>query len=138
MPGISPPAAAPGGPPPQGAQQPQQAPFGSTSATGPTPNKGYEAAAMQRVGVLVKAMTDILPQVGATSDLGQALMKSITLLAKHVPPGTNSNAAEKNSIEKMDIQNQINGAMQQQLKQPGQAAQIPPSMPKPAQMPQAA
>jgi len=75
MPGISPPAAAP-----QGAQ-PQQAPFGSSPATGPTPNKGYEAAAMQRVGVLVKQMTEILPQVGATSDLGQALMKSITALA---------------------------------------------------------
>jgi hypothetical protein len=111
--------------------------MGSTPATGPTPNKGYEAAAMQRVGVLVKQMTDILPMVGATSDLGQALMKSITALAKHVPPGSNSNAAEKNSIEKMAIQNQQNGAMQQQLKQP---AAPPPSTPAPPQqqMPKAA
>jgi hypothetical protein len=95
---------------------------------------------MQRVGVLVKQMTEILPQVGATSDLGQALMKSITALAKHVPPGSTSNAAEKNSIEKMAIQNQQNGAMQQQLKQPpGQpGAAPPPSMPQAPQMPKAA
>jgi hypothetical protein len=93
---------------------------------------------MQRVGVLVKQMTEILPQVGATSDLGQALMKSITALAKHVPPGTTSNAAEKNSIEKMAIQNQQNGAMQQQLKAPGQPGAAPSSMPAAPQMPKAA
>lgn len=107
--------------------------MGSTSATGPTPNKGYEAAAMQRVGVLVKQMTEILPMVGATSDIGQALMKSISALAKHVPPGSTNNAAEKNAIEKMAIQNQQNGQMQQQLK-----AQPPASMPQAPQMPKAA
>ena len=94
---------------------------------------------MQRVGVLVKQMTDILPMVGATSELGQTLMKAMTSLAKHVPPGSTSNAAEKNSIEKMAMQNQQNGAMQQQLKQPGAGgAQPPPSMPPKPQMPQAA
>jgi len=128
MPGISPPAAAP-----QGAPQPQQPPFGSSSATGPTPNKGYEAAAMQRVGVLVKAMTELLPQVGMQSELGQALHKAIGILGKHVPPGATSNAAEKNQIEKMAIQNQQNGAMQAQLKQGG--AQPPASMPPKPQMP---
>ena len=94
---------------------------------------------MQRVGVIVKALTEILPQVGATSDIGQSIMKSISALAKHVPPGSVSNAAEKNQIEKMAIQNQQNGAMQQQLKQGGQP-QPPASMPPkpPVQMPQAA
>ena len=95
---------------------------------------------MQRVGVIVKALTEILPQVGATSEIGQSIMKSITALAKHVPPGSTSNAAEKNSIEKMAIQNQQNGQMQQQLKQPGApgGAAPPPSMPQPPQMPKAA
>ena len=93
---------------------------------------------MQRVGVLVKAMTELLPTVGIASELGQALHKAIGILGKHVPPGSSSNAAEKNQIEKMAIQNQQNGAMQQQLKTQGQ--QPPPSMPgKPQQpMPQAA
>jgi len=94
---------------------------------------------MQRVGVLVKAMTEILPQVGIASEIGQALHKAIGILGKHVPPGTNSNAAEKNQIEKMAIQNQQNAGMQAQLKAQGQA-QPPASMPKPPQqpMPQAA
>lgn len=92
---------------------------------------------MQRVGVLVKQMTEILPMVGATSELGQVLMKSMTSLAKHVPPGSTSNAAEKNSIEKMAIQNQQNGQIQQQMKQAGGAAP-PPSMPGAPQMPKAA
>src|ERR1700744_220560 len=127
MPEMTPPAAAaPAGAKPPGAAQPQQAPFGSSPATGPTPNKGYEAAAMQRVGVLVKQMTEILPMVGATSELGASLMKAIQGLAKHVPPGSTSNAAEKNSIEKMAIQNQQNGQMQQQMKQPGATGAVPP------------
>ena len=94
---------------------------------------------MQRVGVLVKQMAEILPMIGPTSDLGQALMKAMTGLSKHVPPGSNSNAAEKNSIEKMAIQNQQNGAMMQQMKPqaPGQQ-QAPPSMPQQPQMPKAA
>ena len=94
---------------------------------------------MQRVGVLVKAMTELLPQVGMQSELGQALHKAIGILGKHVPPGSTSNAAEKNQIAKMAIQNQQNGAMQQQLKQGGQP-QPPASMPPkpPVQMPQAA
>ena len=95
---------------------------------------------MQRVGVIVKALTEILPQVGATSEIGQSIMKSINALAKHVPPGSTSNAAEKNSIEKMAMQNQQNGQMQQQLKQPGApgGAAPPPSMPQAPQMPKAA
>lgn len=135
------PPALPSAPASQGQPQPQQAPFGSSPATGPTPNKGYEAAGAQRVGVLVKQMAEILPMVGATSDLGQALMKAMTSLAKHVPPGTTSNAAEKNAIEKMAIQNQQQGQSLQQLKQQGQpgAGGQPPSMPQqPQMMPRAA
>jgi len=56
-----------------------------------------------------------------------------------VPPGSTSNAAEKNSIEKMAIQNQQNSGMVQQMKQPGQqGAAPPPSMPQQPQMPKAA
>ena len=124
----------PGTPGAQPGQQPQQAPFGTSSMTGPTPNKGYEANAIQRVSLLVKQMAEILPQIGATSDLGQALMKAMQGLSKHVTPGTSSNAAEKNAIEKMAITNQQNGQMQQQLKQAmgPQGAAPPPPMPKAA------
>lgn len=130
-------AANPPGLTPGGGQspQPQQAPFGASPATGPTPNKGYEAQAAQRVGAIVKAMTDILPLVGATSDLGRALMKAMTDLGKHVPPGSTSNAGERNQIEKMAMQNQANGQMMQQAKQSAAAPQGAPPAP---QMPKAA
>jgi len=130
MPEVSPPAAQSPGQQPQ----PQQAPFGASPITGPTPNKGYEAAGMQRVGLIVKQMSEILPLVGATSEVGQALMKAMTALAKHVPPGTNSNMQERNQIEKMALQNRQNGDMQQQLRQQmmqgqGQGGQqMPPKM----------
>ena len=86
---------------------------------------------MQRVGVIVKQMTEILPLVGATSELGQALMKAMTSLAKHVPPGSTDNVAERNAIQKMAIQNQQNGQMMQQMRQP---AAPPPSMPQAPRM----
>jgi hypothetical protein len=109
--------------------------MGSTSVTGPSPNKGYEAQAVQQLGLIVKRMTDILPLVGATSEIGQALMKAMQSLSKHVPSGSVSNVAERNALEKQMLQNQQNGQMQQQLRaqmQGGQSAQMPPQMPKAA------
>ena len=106
-----------------GQTQPQQAPFGVSSITGPTPNRGYEAAAQQRVGALVNQMMDIVKLTGVSSELGQALLKAVTGLSKHVPPGTVSNAQERNALEKAQLQNRENGAMQQQLRQMGQQGQ---------------
>ena len=56
--------AAPGGQP-----QPPQPPFGATPATGATPNKGYEAAGLQKLGVVVKQLEGLLPEVGAVSSM---------------------------------------------------------------------
>ena len=84
--------AAPGG-------QPAQPPFGQTPATGATPNKGYEAAGLQELGVIVKQMEKILPQVGASSDVGKAVLDCLNKLVKFVPAGSVTPAAQKNSIE---------------------------------------
>src|ERR1700733_6393074 len=84
--------AAPGG-------QPQQPPFGQTPATGATPNKGYEAAGMQKLGVVVKQLESLLPEVGASSEAGQAVLKALNSLVKFVPNGSVTPAAQKNSIE---------------------------------------
>jgi hypothetical protein len=84
--------AAPGG-------QPAQPPFGQTPATGATPNKGYEAAGLQELGVIVKQLEKILPQVGAGSDVGKAVLDSLNKLVKFVPAGSVTPAAQKNSIE---------------------------------------
>lgn len=84
--------AAPGG-------QPAQPPFGQTPATGATPNKGYEAAGLQELGVIVKQMEKILPQLGASSDPGKAVLDCLNKLVKFVPAGSVTPAAQKNSIE---------------------------------------
>jgi hypothetical protein len=84
--------AAPGG-------QPAQPPFGQTPATGATPNKGYEAAGLQKLGVVVKQLEGLVAELGATSEPGQAVLKALSSLVKFVPQGSVTPAAQKNSIE---------------------------------------
>ena len=92
MPQVNPAPAAPG-------QKPPQPPFGATPATGATPNKGYEAAGLQKLGVVVKQLEALLPEVGASSDVGKAVLDSLNKLVKFVPAGSVTPAANKNSIE---------------------------------------
>ena len=113
--------------------------MGVSPATGPTPNKGYEAAAIQRVGLIIKQLTDLLPMAGATSDIGKTVMKAINDLAKHVPPGSTSPAAEKNSIEQMAMRNAQQSQMMQQMRPGAQGAPGgAPAAGGPPQMPRAA
>jgi hypothetical protein len=107
------PAPAPAAPTPQ----PPQAPFGSTSATGATPNRGYEAAGLQKLGVIVKQMEAALPELGATSEAGQALLKALNTLVKFVPQGSVTPAAQKNSIEAQQRNMAQNNQQMQALKQ---------------------
>lgn len=115
--------AAPGG-------QPPQPPFGQTSATGSTPNKGFEAAGLQKLGVVVKQMEGMLPEVGASSDVGKAILECLNKLVKFVPAGSVTPAAQKNSIEaQMRAAAQNNQQMQavQQMRQQGAGGQQSPS-----------
>lgn len=115
--------AAPGG-------QPQQPPFGNTQATGATPNKGYEAAGLQKLGGVIKQLEVLLPEVGASSDIGKDVLKALNMLTKWVPAGAMTPAAQKNNIEaQMRNAAQNNQQMQaiQQMRQqaapqPGRAA----------------
>ena len=123
--------AAPGG-------QPPQPPFGQTPATGATPNKGYEAAGLQKLGVVVKQLEALLPEVGASSDVGKAVLDSLNKLVKFVPAGSVTPAAQKNSIEaqqrqaaQQNQQMQAIQAMRQKQAQGGQGGApggAPPGM----------
>lgn len=131
--GGKPPAAgaSPGAP----AGGPAKEPFGGSPASQATPNAGYEAAALQRVGVIVKQVQDLMNLVGATSETGQQLLKALNVLVKMVPAGTVSPASEKNMLEQAQMRNTQNMAQSQQLKQqrmapPGGGA---PAAPAPAQ-----
>jgi len=76
---------------------------------------------MQRVGVVLNALTEALPMAGATSDLGKAIMDAIKSLAKVVPPGSVSPQSQKNTIDQMQTKNVQNQAMMAQMKQGGAA-----------------
>jgi hypothetical protein len=68
---------------------------------------------MQKLGVVVKQLESILPELGASSEAGAAVLKALTALTKFVPPGSVTPAAQKNSIEaQMRAQAQGNQQMQ--------------------------
>ena len=119
---------------PGAAPQAAEAPLGVSSATGPTPNKGYEAAAKQRLGVVIRQLEQMVPLAGANSEIGKDILKALNMLAKHIQPGEVTPAAERNTLETMSMQNQQNMAMQQQLKAQPQAGApaggAAPSMPQ--------
>lgn len=101
------------------AQQPKQdqAPFGVSPATQPVPNRGYEAAAASRLGLVVNQLTDLLKLAGASSDIGKAVLDALKTLTKHVPPGSVTPAAEKANIDRMAMQNNQNNSQMQALRQ---------------------
>jgi len=108
----------------------QKPPFGQAAAAQPTPNRGYEAAGLQRLGLVVQGLQEILPQVGSGSDVGQAILKALTSLSKFVPPGSVTPAAQKQQLERMaQAQQQGNQQMQalsaQRQQQAPQAAAQP-------------
>ena len=84
--------------PAPGAGQP---PAGSSPATGPTQNMGYQAAGMAKLALVVKGLESILPMFGAGSEPGQDILESIKRLSKHVPPGAVTPAAQNNAMQSM-------------------------------------
>lgn len=97
-------------------QQPQ-APFGATSAVSPTPNRGHEAAGLQALGLIVQKLGEIVPLVGAGSDVGQVVLDALKKLAKFVPAGSVSPASQRNQLEKMAMQQGQNNQQMQMLQQ---------------------
>jgi hypothetical protein len=110
--------------------------MGVSSMSGPTPNKGYEAAVMQRMGSMLTAMGEMIPMVGATSEVGMLLMDTIKKFSKHVPAGANSPAAEQNDLRQRLMQSQQNAQTMQQARGAGAPGQAGQGGPPPQQMPQ--
>jgi hypothetical protein len=109
--------------------------MGQSPAVGATPNKGFEAQGLQRLGVVLKQLEQLLPLVGAASEIGKDVMGCLTKLSKHVPEGAVTPAAEKNTLEAAQRQNMQNSQMQSQLRaqqgaqgQPPKPAAAPPGM----------
>lgn len=95
---------------------------------GPTPNRGHEAAGLQALGLVVQKLGEIVPLVGAGSDVGQVVLDALKKLSKFVPPGSVTPANQRNQLEKMaQQQGQTNQQMQalQQMRQQGQGGAQP-------------
>ena len=108
----------------------QKPPFGQAAAAQPTPNRGYEAAGLQRLGLVVQGLQEILPPVGSGSDVGQAILKALTSLSKFVPPGSVTPAAQKQQLERM-AQAQQQGNQQMQALFPQRQQQAPQAAAQP-------
>lgn len=77
---------------------------------------------MQKLGVVVKQLESILPELGASSEAGQAVLKALNSLVKFVPAGSVTPAAQKNSIEAQQRNMMQNNQQMQALKQRMQGA----------------
>lgn len=63
----------------------------------------------------MKQMESMLPEVGASSDVGKAILECLNKLVKFVPAGSVTPAAQKNSIESMQRNATQNNAQMQAL-----------------------
>ncbi len=78
---------------------------------------------MQKLGVVVKQLESILPELGASSEAGAAVLKALNSLVKFVPAGSVTPAAQKNSIEAQQRNMAQNNQQMMALKQRLQGAQ---------------
>ncbi|MDE2021138.1 MAG: hypothetical protein KGJ13_12450 [Patescibacteria group bacterium] len=88
-----------------------QPPVGSSPATAPVPNKGLEAAGMAKLSLIIRQMELIVPLLGAGTEAGRDVLKALTSLSKHVPPGAVSPGVEQSAM------NQVQMKMKQQTPQ---------------------
>ena len=112
--------------------------MGVSPATGPTPNRGNEAAARQRLGVMLRQLEQMVPLVGATSEIGKDVLKALNMFSKHIQPGEVTPAAERNTIEATMMQNMQNSALNQQMRAQPQQSEGGGGKPPQQQQPAAA
>ena len=94
-------AGTPPGAPSAGSSQSGQPPFGSSPTTNPQASQGNEAAAVARVDVVIKLLSQTLPLAGAASELGSAVMHCINKLSKYVPTGQVSPGIQQSQIQSL-------------------------------------
>lgn len=116
--------------------------FGNTPVTGATANRGFEAAALQKVGLIVGELARVLADVGATTEIGKTIASVLPKLSKLVPSGATSPAGARNQLQEMMTKNQQRNAQFQQFRQnsqkPPAASPSMPQMPAGAAPPGAA
>lgn len=120
---MLPPSPMPGAPPPAQAGAgtlPGQPPFGSSPVQMPTPDRGNQAAALAKVSTAVRILELALPELGATSEAGKAVLTAVNSLAKHIPPGSINPGVENSSMMQMMSQQKQEQPMISALRAMGQ------------------
>lgn len=84
---------------------------------------------MQMVGVATKQLTDAIPKLGASSELGQLVLDFLKKVGKIMPAGTVTPQAEENVMQAAMIRQAQQRAMIQQMKQAGAAGPGAPAGP---------
>lgn len=107
-----------------------QPPFGSSPATGPTQNAGYQAQGLQGLALVCKGLERLIPLLGASTEAGQDALDALKRLAKHIPPGSVSPAAQQTEMEKMRM-----AMLQKQGMMPQAGGAQPPGQPPPQPQP---
>ena len=107
---------------------PGQPPAGPQALTQPTPNRGSEAAGLAFVGGAVEALKRALSMLDVASEPGQAVMKALSSLSKHVPPGSTAPGIENNAFAQLMNERKQNNPLIQLMRSRGQAmpSGIPP------------
>ncbi len=114
--------------------QPGQPPFGSSPVQMPTPDRGAQAGALAQVAWAVRLLEQAVQPLGMTTDVGQAITKAISSLAKHIPQGSTSPGVEQSALRDMMMKAKQDQPQQAVLSALGQGQ--PPGGQPPAQPPQ--
>jgi len=98
----------------------------------PTANRGHQAAGLANVQWAVRLLEKSLPLVGAETEPGQAIMKAIQSLSKHVPAGSTSPGVENSALQQAMIQAKQEQPMISTLRSLGQGQPQPGAAPRAA------
>ena len=109
--------------------QPQQQEGAASPASQPSPNRGFAAAGLARIGLALNILEQSLPMVGSGTDAGRDMLKAMGLLSKHIPPGSVSPGVQQTAMQgallkQRQMQPAIAALRAQQA--PQQGAQMPP------------
>ena len=86
-----------------------------------------EAAGASRLAVIVRLMEETIPLLGVGTEPGQALLKALNSLAKHVPPGTVPPGVQQSTMQALMMKQQQ--AAPQIAAMRAQAGGVPPAPP---------
>lgn len=85
-------------------------------------------AGLQGLGVALKQLETLVPKLGAGSDAGRDVLKCITMLAKHIQPGSVTPAGERNELQSQMMRQQQAAQQMARMRQQMMAGQQKPPM----------